>query len=108
MSAWVIGLALSAGYLIQKNFTTRALDDAVAEHHAVAKPATGGVTTAELRSAWRDVRSTKYSDMAEDLPHTEKEHYNNRVISQQAAVEHFEASSVPAIQGVMLTFDGGV
>ena len=44
MSAWIVGLAIAAGYLINKNLTVQSrLTQAEAEYQGAAKPATGGV-----------------------------------------------------------------
>lgn len=106
MSTWVVGLALAAGYLINKNIQVRGkLEDSKAEYHSTAKPATGGVTTSEVRSAWANTDFTRYGDMSEDLTQSQKESLDARVVAQKEAVEQYDASTVPSIQGVLLTFD---
>ena len=107
MSAWIIGLALAAGYLINKNVTVRTqLEDASAEYHSTAAPATGGVTSAEVRKTWRDTDHTRFGEMTEQLPEAQKRELDQKVQAQQAAVESFDASTVYPIQGVLLTYDG--
>jgi hypothetical protein len=106
MSAWIVGLGLAAGYLINKNIAVRArLDDATAEYNKAAKPATGGVTSAEVRKAWRNTDFTRYGDMSEDLAQSQKMELDRKVQDQQSVVEQYDASSVPPIQGVLMTYD---
>ena len=106
MSAWVIGLALAAGYLINKNVQVKSkLENAAAEYNSAAKPATDGVTSSELRSAWRNTDFTRFGDMSEDLSSSQKNALDQQVRDQNAAVEKYDAPSVPAIEGVLLTYD---
>ena len=105
MSAWVLGLALSAGFLMNKNFQTKSrLIQAESEYQGAAEPATDGVTSEEVRKSWRNTDFARFGDYAEDLDHKEKLHINRLVEQQHSAVESFEgahASSVP-IQGVLM------
>tara|TARA_R100000951_G_scaffold115508_1_gene123806 strand:+ start:1532 stop:1864 length:333 start_codon:yes stop_codon:yes gene_type:complete len=106
MSAWVVGLALAAGYLINKNIQVRSrLETSKAEYNTVAKPATGSVTTGEIRTAWANTDFTRYGDMSEDLTQRQKDALDAKVVAQQEAVEQYDASEVPSIQGVLLTYD---
>ena len=106
MSAWVVGLALAAGYLINKNIQVRGrIEDAKAEYNSAAKPATGSVTTSEVRAAWASTDFTRYGDMSEDLTQKQKDSLDSRVAAQQQAVEQYDASVAPSIQGVLLTYD---
>jgi hypothetical protein len=108
MSAWIVGLAIAAGYLINKNLTVQSrLTQAEAEYQGAAKPATGGVTSAEVRRAWKNTDFDTYGDFNADW----SQHEKDRVVEkeQQAAqsVQSYDehAEGLPQIQGVMLTFD---
>lgn len=106
MSAWIVGLALAAGYLINKNISVRTqLENASQNYNRAAKPATDGVTSAEVRKAWRNVDSTRFGDMAEDLPLSQKLDLDQRVQAQRAAVEEYDAPTMQPIQGVLMTYD---
>lgn len=106
MSAWIVGLALAAGYLINKNLNVRAkLEDATAEYNKAAKPATDGVTSSEVRQAWRNTDFTRFGDMSEDLAESQKLELDRKVQSQKLAVEQYDASTVQPIQGVLMTYD---
>ena len=105
MSAWVVGLALAAGYLINKNIQVSSrLEDAKAEYNNKAAPATSGVTSKEVRKAWANTDFAKYGDMAEELTQAQKDSLHARVLAQRQEVEQYDASEVPSIQGVMMTF----
>lgn len=106
MSAWVVGLALAAGYLINKNLAVSTqLENATAAYDNAAKPATGGVTSAEVKSAWRNTDFTRFGDMAEDLAQSQKLELDSKVQAQRSVVEQYDASVVQPIQGVMMTYD---
>lgn len=106
MSAWVLGLALAAGYLINKNVQVKSrLENAATEYNSAANPATDGVTSSEVRTAWANTEHTRYGDMSEDLMPAQKVQLDQKVQAQRDAVEAYDAATVPPIQGVMLTFD---
>jgi uncharacterized protein involved in exopolysaccharide biosynthesis len=108
-AAWVLGLALAAGYLINKNVQVSSqLKNSIAEYQNAAEPSTDGATSAEVRKAWANTDFTRYGDMAEELRSSQKVALDSRVELQRAQVEQFETAHVPSssIQGVMLTFDG--
>lgn len=106
MSAWVLGLALAAGYLINKKIAVRTrLDEAVAKYDNAAKPSTGGATTAEVKNAWRNTDFTRFGDMSEELAQAQKVQIDQKVRDQQAVVQEYDASGAPPIQGVLLTYD---
>ena len=104
MAAWVLGLGLAAGYLINKNLAVRArLEDAEAEYRDVHVESTGGATSAEVRKAWRNTDHTRFGEMAEDLPESEKQKIDRLTRAQQSAAEQFDAAeALPSIQGVWL------
>lgn len=104
MSVYIVGLALAAGYLVNKNINTRVLDNAEAEYND-ATASSGGATTAELRAAWKNTSDTRFLDMAEDVSETRKLAMDAGVAKERRAVEAYEASSLPQIQGVVLSFD---
>lgn len=108
MSAWILGLAIGAGYLINKNLAVQnRLNDAESEYNSAAKPATGGVTSQEVRTAWRNTDFSTFGDFNADWSQLEK----NRVVAKEAeaagAVQAYESGvgALPQIEGVMLTFD---
>lgn len=106
---WVAGLAVAAAYMMNKNMTEvkSQLDSAENKYNSAAKPATGGVTSKEIRKSWANTDFVKYGDMSEDLTKAQRNALDEKVQAQQALVEKFEVENVPQIQGVMLTFDRG-
>jgi len=108
MSAWIVGLALAAGYLINKNLQVSGLlDKAERVYNGAAKPSTDGVTSDEVRSAWANTDFTKFGDMQEDLAASQKLSLAAKTENQRALVEAYDAppGSEREIQGVLLTFD---
>ena len=106
---WVIGLGLAAGYLINKNGVIQGqLESAVAEHNSAAKPATGGVTSAEVRSVLRRVDDhVKYGDMNTDLSRSEMDRLASNQESAARQVQQFDSpSEYSRIEGVLMQFDG--
>lgn len=111
MSAWVLGLALGAGYLINKNLSHQGiLDKAEQKYNSAAEPSTDGATSAEVRTAWANTDFARFGDMQEDLPKEQKRALAQRVDSHRASVEAYDnpPGSVAEIQGVLLTFDRGL
>ena len=107
-SAWVIAVGLGAGYLINKNVVLKnQLDESVTKFNTAAKPATGGVTSAEVRSAWKRTDHVKYGDMNTVLPKSEMDGFIRKQENDAAEVEKFEVGStpLPQILGVMLHYD---
>ena len=104
MSGWIIALGLAAGYLINKNLAiTGRIEKAVNEFEGQAAPATDGVTSAELRSAWKRTDHVKYGDMNHELPKAEKDALVLAEQSERDAVQKFDSADAPLqIQGVML------
>ena len=111
MSAWVIALGLSAGYLINKQLhLTEKLDEQVRVHHERAKPANPGPTTEAIRDVQRTVPDAdKYQDM--NLQDISSERVKQLTTSRERAhqeVAAFEAGP-PPIQGVWLNLgDRGI
>jgi hypothetical protein len=108
MSAWVVGLAIAAGYLINKNLVVQSrLTQAEAEYQGVAKPATGGVTSAEVRKAWKNTDYETYGDFNADWSQQERDRVvaSERQAAQTVQAYDERAEALPQIQGVMLTFD---
>ena len=104
MSAWVIALGLSAGYLINKNAAIKTQIETAAEKpHAAAKPATDGVTSAEVRSAYKSTQHVTYGDMNTDLPKQEMDQLAAGARRQAQEVSSFDGEA--PIQGVLLHFD---
>jgi hypothetical protein len=106
MSAWVVGLGLAAGYLINKNVAiVSRLDESVTEFNSAAKPATGGVTSAEVRNAWKRTDHVKYADMNTGLPKKQMDALAKNEERAASEVEQFEQGSPAPILGVMLHYD---
>lgn len=107
MSAWVIGLGLAAGYLINKKMAiVGQLEKSAAEHYSGVKPATDGVTSAEVRSAWKRTDHVKYGDMNMDLSKKEMDVLVSGEERAASLVEDFDrAGQTPQIEGVLLRFD---
>ena len=104
MSAWVIALGLSAGYLINKKLQmTEKLDEQIKVHHDKAKPATPGPTTEAIRDVQRTVPDAdKYQDM--NLQDISSERVNELTKSRERAHQEVAAyeAGPPPIQGVWL------
>lgn len=108
MSAWVVGLGLAAGYLVNKNVAIKhQLEESVEEFNSAAKPATGGVTSAEVRATHRRVDDyTNYGDMNAALPKKRMDELRSRQVAVAGEAEQFDAAQGPApIQGVLLSYD---
>lgn len=109
MSAWVLGLLLSAGYLMQKKFQMEdKLGEKAAEWQKNAKPAEGGVTSAEVRQINATVHlPDKYQDVnAERLSSQQVREIGDGADRAFQQVQAYEASPVPQeIQGVYLVRD---
>jgi len=108
MSAWVVGLGLAAGYLVNKNVVLKnQLDESVEEFNSAARPATGGVTSSEVRATHRRVDDhTIYGDMNAALPKKRMDELRSRQLAASEETEQFDAAQGPAaIQGVLLSFD---
>ena len=111
MSAWMIALGLSAGYLINKNLTmTARIPENVAVHQSAAKPATDGPPTQEIRKVQRTIPlSDRYQDMnLQDLPKRQADALAQNQDDAHREVAQYEAPVIPEIQGVYLHFDRGV
>lgn len=110
MSAWIIALGLSAGYLINKNMqlTTR-IEESVKTHHSAAKPATDGPPTETIREVQRSIPlADKYQDMnAQDLTRREMDRLAGLQEARHQEVAAYEAPSLPEISGVYLHLERG-
>ena len=104
MSAWVIALGLSAGYLINKNLKmTEKLEQQVKVHQEQAKPADPGPTTERIRNVQRTVPDAdKYQDMnLQDLSRERVAMLTSERERAHQEVAAFEQGP-PPIQGVWL------
>ena len=104
MSAWVIALGLSAGYLINKQMQMgQRLDEKIHEHHSRAQPAEPGPETAEIRKVQRTVPDAdKYQDI--NTPELPRERVRELAGYREAAHQEVAAyeTGPPPIQGVWL------
>ena len=102
MSAWVIALGLSAGYLINKQMQiSQRLEEVMHEHNTHTTAAT---PSAEIRRVQRTVPDgVKYQDMnVTELPPAE---VRKLVAAREAAHQEVaQYESGPPIQGVWLNF----
>lgn len=107
MGAWVLGLGLAAGYLMNKKMLSihSLLEEAENNYQGVKKPATDSVTTAELRGARSDIRFARFGDMSEKIPTSEKLDLEDQQKRMQQAAREFDAGSepLPVLRGVMMT-----
>jgi len=108
MSAWVVALGLGAGYLINKNTVIQdKLAESVERFNSAAKPATGSVTSKEVRDAYKRTDFVKYGDMNSDLPKGQMDCLLEKERRRESAVEAFDAGPTgpSKIEGVLLTYD---
>ena len=108
MSVWMLGLGLSAGYLINKNLTMQhRLQERVEEYNSAAEPSTSGLTSREIRAVKSKAPDAeRYLDMnLQDLePKTVKEIQMER-LAKTDEVAAFEGAPMP-IEGVWLPTRG--
>lgn len=106
MSVWIVGLAVAAGYLINKNLHLPGqLEMSEREYNSQAEPSTDGATSAEVRKAWANTDFTKYGDFNESIPKSEQKKIDRQVVNQVEKVEAYDAPALPNIQGVLMTFE---
>ena len=107
MSAWILALGLSAGYLVRQNMLVKTTLE-TAEKEFNKPPADGGGRTSEIRQVQREVPvSDRYQDMnLQDLSRRDVASLNH---SQQAAanavIQYENPVPLPEIQGVWLNYD---
>ena len=105
MSAWVIGLGIAAGYLINKNiFMHQRLKESVHDFQESAAPATPGPASKEIRTVQRAVpASDRYESLnLQDLDRADVDSLVKLKDDTAAEVVAYEAPSLPEIQGVYL------
>ncbi|MAH41471.1 MAG: hypothetical protein CMO41_04410 [Verrucomicrobiales bacterium] len=106
MSAWVIALGLSAGYLMTKNLQMqKKLDEQIKIHHEQAEPAKPGPTTERIRDVQRTVPDAdKYQDM--NIQDIDRERVKELTQAREQAHQEVAAfeQGPPPIQGVWLNF----
>ena len=108
MSAWVIALGLSAGYLINKNLAMASrLQESVTAYQEQADP-DPELSSSEIRKVQRRVPDAdRYDSMnLQDLPAEDVRHLQAERERAHAEVQEFEAGP-PPIEGVYLVFDRG-
>ena len=104
MSAWIIALGLSAGYLINKKMQlTQRLEEQIHDKHSHAKPANPGPETSEIRNVQRRVPdSERYQDInVTELPPEEVKKLTGFREAAHQQVAAYEAGP-PPIHGVWL------
>lgn len=109
MSAWVLGLALAAGYLVNKNVTMQTrLEEKVHEFNQTSLPADPGPQTATIRAVQRTVPlEEKFQDVNLARLSTQRvQEIGDAADRALAQVEAYEQpTSYPEIQGVYLLRD---
>jgi len=107
MSAWLIALTLSAGYLVNKNLKiTNRMDQSIKEYQSNAAPAEG-LQTETIRKVQRAV---PLGDSLQDLNLQDLSRGDVKALSAERAraaaeVVAYESPTVPEIQGVYLHYD---
>lgn len=91
--AWVLALGVSAGYLINKNRTMQGIvETAVAKYEDdAAEPATGGVTTAELRATRLDTTHHKIGAFHQDTPEEQRVVLTSKQQEMLSTMHSFES-----------------
>ncbi|KAL3903850.1 MAG: hypothetical protein SGPRY_011512 [Prymnesium sp.] len=81
------------------------LEEAENTYQGAKKPATDGVTNAELRNARSDIRFARFGDMSEEMPTSEKLDLEDQQRRMQQAAREFDAGSepLPVLRGVVMT-----
>ena len=106
---WVIGLGLSAGYLMSKKAQlTNQLEKAEKEFNEAAEPADDGLRSDEIREVQRRVPdSERYLDMnLQDLSRADVQQLAKaRDEAAQGVVQYEAGVGVYPIEGVYLSFD---
>ena len=101
-SAWVLGLALGAGYLVNKKMIlAQQLDTAIAEHRKTEE-SSDELSGLLIHKAQSSKKHEKYGDMNQSLPQKDKDAL---LISQQESLSNvaaFESPEPVKIQGVWL------
>ena len=106
MSAWIIGLGVAAGYLVNKNLSIKsAVEQSAARYEGGAEGTTGGATSAEVRNAWKRTDHVKYGDFNTDLPKKQMDQLDAAAQRAASEVEQFDGSMHRPIQGVMMQYD---
>ena len=107
MSAWLLALGISAGYLINKNLQIKSrLNEGIKVYQEAAKPADPGPASSEIRRVQRTVPDAdKYESM--NIQDLSREDVDKLRIAREGAFNEVVAyeSGAPPIQGVYLTFD---
>lgn len=111
MSAWIVALGLSAGYLVNKKLMMKErLEETVKVYQEAAKPANPGPTTEAIRNVQRKApEAEKYVDMnLNDIDGARVKQLTEAHAKAQREVMVYEAGP-PPIQGVYLNLlDRGV
>jgi hypothetical protein len=105
MSAWVVALGLSAGYLINKQLQmTQQLDEQIHEFQSEAKPA-DPLPTSQIRKVQRTVPDgVRFADInVSELPPQEVQKLTKARDESFQEVAQYEAGQGP-IQGVWLNY----
>ena len=106
MSAWIIGLGVSIGYLLNKNSKmTSNIDNALAKYETAlsANGTTGGTTSAEISQAKERPLSQLCSDFSDVITGSDMKSIQAAQDNDAAKVLGYDsAASPPEIIGVMM------
>jgi hypothetical protein len=106
MSAWIIGLGVSIGYLLNKNSKmTSHIDNAVSRYETAhsGSGTTGGTTSAEISAVKQHPLSQLCSDFSDVISGSEMKAIQGAQESEAANVRAYDsAPSPPEIIGVMM------
>lgn len=101
MATWVVALALSAGYLVNRKMALGAQVEKLAdEHHKPLVESTDGVSSKEIRAVNRDLRYVDNDDYDMRLPKEEVRALKAKQQAARAEVQQFDGAA--QIQGVFL------
>ena len=108
MSAWLVALALSAGYLVNKNLKmANRLDQTMVEYHEQELPADSAPDSSTIRKVQRAVPvGDSLQDLnLQDLSSEDVKSLSNERKRAAQDVVNYESPTVPEIQGVYLHYD---
>ena len=112
MSAWLLALGLSAGYLMQKNQQVQSqLQQSIKEFNTREAAAAKYLTTEAIRGVQANLPDAdKYQDMnIKDLPREDVNKLTEQHASSRVEVQNYESLSAPQqkIQGVYFHAERG-
>lgn len=103
MASWVVALALSAGYLINRKMAIAdQVEKASDEFHRAKEASTDGLSSAEVRASHKTVTQQKdHSDFNVKVPRADVREVKEKEAAASLRAEQFDGASTQ-IQGVYL------